>query len=76
MVAVYILQISSLSVVHNKFYGCSNLKTWMCELCTFRKSSHIYVPVYLSIPCTCIYTSVCIATYVRAYAAIIIMHSV
>ena len=31
-VTVLTLQISDLSVVHNRFYGSSKLKNWMCEL--------------------------------------------
>ena len=42
MVALQILQVSSLSIIPNRFYESLKLKTWMCELCTLCKSGHIY----------------------------------
>ena len=42
MVAPKTLQVSSLSVIPNRFYESLKLKNWMCELCTFSQiRSHL-----------------------------------
>ena len=42
LVALQSLQVSCLSDDQSRFYESSNLKKWMCELCTFSQiRSHI-----------------------------------
>ena len=42
MVVLQSLKVAHQSNIPNRFYELPKLKNWMCELCTFRKSDHIY----------------------------------
>ena len=54
MVVLQSLKVSHLFIFPNRFYETPKLKNWMCELCTFPKSSHICScsPVILLHACT------------------------
>ena len=42
IVVLQSVKVSHLSIIPNRFYESPKLKNWMCELCTFPKSGHIY----------------------------------
>ena len=48
---IVVLQVSHLWNIPDRFYESPKLKIWMCELCMFYKSGHMYVYIYI---CVCI----------------------